>query len=153
MAYAITNDHAAGNWVAKRINGVYHTETSRSIGLARGGVLVAGVIYENWNHRSIVCHIAAEGRMTPAYIAAIFDYPFNVCQVDKIIVPVVSENSESIRLVEHMGFEEEGRIKDGHPEGDIVLYTLARDACRFLSQKFQQRIHHGQIQSITAACS
>ena len=145
MSCEIRNDHATGEWVARHINGVYHPESSRAIGLARGGVLVAGVIYENWNHRSIVCHIAVEGQMTPGYIAAIFDYPFNVCQVEKIIVPVGSENAESIRLVEHMGFEEEGRIKDAHPEGDIVLYTLARDACRFLAKKFQQRIHHGQV--------
>lgn len=81
--------------------------------------------------------------MTPSFLAAIFDYPFNVCQAGKIIVPVGSDNKESIALVKNMGFEQEGRIKDAHPEGDILLFTLARDACRFLAPKFQQRINHG----------
>lgn len=143
MFCEVTNDHAAGEWVAKRIRGSYHQDASQSLGLTRNGALVAGVIYENWNHRSIVCHIAVEGRMTPTFLAAIFDYPFNVCQVEKIIVPVGSDNKESVALVTNMGFEQEGRIKDAHPEGDIILFTLARDACRFLSEKYQKRIHHG----------
>ena len=140
MSYEITNSHDAGRWVAKRVRGGYFAERSQSLGLKRDGEFVAGVIYENWNHRSIVCHIAAEGRMTSTYLAAIFDYPFNVCQVEKIIVPVPSANKESTNLVTKMGFTEEARIKDAHPEGDIVFYVLARDACRYLRKRYGQRL-------------
>lgn len=140
MSYEISNSHGAGHWVAKRVRGGYFAERSQSIGLKRNGEWVAGVIYENWNHQSIVCHIAVEGRMTPSFLAAIFDYPFNVCQVEKIIVPVPSANTESTGLVTNMGFTEEARIKDAHPEGDIVFFTLARDACRFLGGKYAKKI-------------
>lgn len=78
--------------------------------------------------------------MTPSFLAAIFDYPFNVCQVEKIIVPVPSSNTESTGLVTNMGFTEEARIKDAHPEGDIVFFTLARDACRFLHSKYAEKL-------------
>jgi RimJ/RimL family protein N-acetyltransferase len=106
--------------------------------------MVAGVIYENWNHKSIWCHIAIEGRLTPEYLAAIFDYPYNVCQVEKIICPVGSDNEQSIKVVKKMGFTEEGRIKEGRPHGDIVFYTLRRDDCRFLNMRYSKRIaNHG----------
>ena len=125
-----------GQWVAKRIRGGYFEGRSEAIGLKRNGELVAGVIYENWNHKSIWCHIAIEGRLTPEYLAAIFDYPFNTCQVEKIIVPVGSENEESLRLVKKMGFAEEARVKDGMADGDLILFTLAKKDCKYLGGRY-----------------
>ena len=140
MGWNITTRAGVGHWVAKRVRGGYFEGRSTAIGLERDEELVAGVIYENWNHKSIWCHIAVEGRLTPKYLAAIFDYPFNICQVDKIIVPVGSENDESLRLVKKMGFVEEGRIKDGRPDGDIVFLTLARDSCRYTGERYGKRL-------------
>jgi len=140
MGWNITKGSEVGQWVAKRIRGGYFEGRSEAIGLKRDGELVAGVIYENWNHKSIWCHIAIEGRLTPEYLAAIFDYPFNICQVEKIIVPVGSENEESLRLVKKMGFAEEARIKDGRPDGDIVFLTLAHKNCRYIGERYGKRL-------------
>jgi hypothetical protein len=38
-----------------------------------------------------------------------------------------------------MGFSEEARIKDCHPDGDIILYTLKREDCRFLGERYGKR--------------
>jgi RimJ/RimL family protein N-acetyltransferase len=140
MGRYITKGPAIGHWVAKRVEGGYFEERSQAIGLCKDDEIIAGVIYENWNRKSIWCHIAIEGRMTGAYLAAIFDYPFNVCQVDKIIVPVGSDNAASIKLVTNMGFVEESRIKDARVDGDIVFYTMKHDACRFLTDKYSRKI-------------
>lgn len=136
----IISGPAVGRWVAKRIRGGFCEDRARAIGLEKDGELTAGVIYENWNHQSIWCHIAIEGRMTSSYLAAIFDYPFNIACVEKIIVPVGSDNEKSTRLVLNMGFSEEARIKDGRPEGDIVLFTMKRADCRFLGEKYGKRL-------------
>jgi RimJ/RimL family protein N-acetyltransferase len=69
-------------------------------------------------------------------LAVIFDYPFNVCDVKKIIVPVDSTNSKSVNLVEKMGFIEEARIKDGMASGDLILYTLAKNDCKYLGKRY-----------------
>ena len=136
MGWNIVQGAEIGAWVADRIAGEFYSETSSAIGLQKDGVTVAGVIYENWNKRTVFCHIAVEGRLTKAYLKAIFDYPFNVLNVEKIIVPVVKSNGKSIKLVQNMGFAEEARIKDGSPEGDIIFMTLARDKCRFLGVRY-----------------
>ena len=132
VAWHIVQGEEIGHWVAQKIAGKFFAEGSSAIGLQKNGVTVAGVIYENWNRQSIFCHIAIEGRMTKAYLKAIFDYPFNVCQVKKIIVPVVSSHAKSIKLVTKMGFVEEARVKDAAPDGDIIFLTLAQEKCRFL---------------------
>lgn len=147
MGWHITSGPDVGEWVCSQTGGGYHAERSNAIGLRRGEELVCGVVYENWNGRSIVCHIAFRGRLTPAYLGAVFDYPFNVCKVDKIIAPIGSGNVKAITLVSKMGFIEEGRIKNADTDGDIVLLTLTRDACRFLGHPY------GKKSTPTATCS
>lgn len=133
--HIVTGD-AVGEWVAPRVGGTFTTQDSEAVGLERDGTIIAGVLYENWNRRSIVAHIAVEGRLTRSFIAAIFDYAFNVCDVEKIISPVGSGNTKSIRLAERMGFTEEARITDAHPDGDLLIFTLRRSNCRFLGGRY-----------------
>ena len=140
MCFELITDHSAGHWTAECIDGKYFEAMSQSIGLKKNGEFVAGVIYENWNRRSITCHIAISGRLTPRYLAVIFDYPFNVCDVKKIIVPVDATNSKSVTLVEKMGFTEEARIKDGMADGDMILFTLAKDDCKYLGERYGIKI-------------
>jgi len=140
MGRHIVSGPEVGHWVAQRVDGGFFEGRATALGLKRNDEIIAGVIYENWNHKSIWCHIAIEGRLTPEYLAAIFDYPFNICQVEKIIVPVGSENEESLRLVKKMGFAEEARIKDGRPDGDIVFLTLAHENCRYIGERYAARL-------------
>jgi len=139
VSFEITSDHAAGHWTAIKVDGGYFQERSRSIGLKKDGEFIAGVIYENWHGRSITCHIAVTGRMTPAYLFAIFDYPFNVCKVGKIIVPISSANITSIRFVEKMGFQEEARIKDAMADGDMVILTMPKERCKYLENRYGKK--------------
>jgi RimJ/RimL family protein N-acetyltransferase len=143
MGWNIATGPKVGHWVAEQILGSFDEDRSEAIGLEIGDKIVAGVIYENYNGQSIFCHISIKGRVTPTYIAAIFDYPFRVCDVHKIIAPVASGNPNAIRLVENMGFTEECRIKDGNPNGDIIFFTMARESCRFLGHRYGQKIRQG----------
>lgn len=136
LGWHIVQGAEIGNWVAQKIDGGYFAEQSSAIGLQKDAKTIAGVIYENWNKRTVFCHIAVEGRLTKSYLKAIFNYPFNVLNVEKIIVPVVKDNQKSIKLVQNMGFAEEARIKDGSPLGDIIFMTLARKDCRFLGVRY-----------------
>ena len=136
LGWHIVQGEDIGNWVADRIDGGYYVEKSSAIGLQKNAKTIAGVIYENWNKRTVFCHIAIEGRLTKAFLHAIFDYPFNKLNVEKIIVSIVKSNEKSIKLVKNMGFIEESRIKDGAPDGDIIFMTLARKDCRFLGVRY-----------------
>ena len=145
MSFELITDHSAGHWTAEQTKGKYFEANSQSIGLKQNGEFVAGVIYENWNGRSIICHIAISGRLTPRYLAVIFDYPFNVCGVKKIIVPVDATNLKSVILVEKMGFTEEARIKDGMADGDMILYTLAKENCKYLGERYGKKYIYASI--------
>lgn len=136
----VTDKTIVGPWVAKKIFGKFNPHASETIGLQRRGDMVAGVIYEGWNGRSCVCHIAIEGLMTPAYLAAIFHYPFVYGGLEKIIAPVSEGNEESVRFVKKLGFRKEAQLLDAHPDGSILLFTMSKDQCKFIKERYGQRI-------------
>ena len=143
MGGRIITGAPVGAWVAGVLGRGYFAERSEAIGLDRDGIC-AGVIYEDWTGRSVVCHIAIAGRLTSRYVAAIFDYPFRVCGVEKIIAPVLSGNAKALRLVKNMGFVEEARVR--FSDGDICVMTMTRQQCRFLEAK-----SYGKKSTSTAA--
>jgi len=147
MGWDIVTGPDAGAWTAAQIGTAFLPSAETCIGLTRHGEFVAGVIYEDWNGKSIVAHIAITRCITPAYLAAIFDYPFNVCGAHKIICPVCSDNPRAIKLVSNMGFAIEAALKDAAPTGDILIFTLTKADCRFLKE------HHGKEKASAAACA
>ena len=136
MGGRIITGAPVGAWVAGDLGRGYFAERSEAIGLARDDI-EAGVIYEDWSGRSVVCHIAVAGRLTSRYVAAIFDYPFRVCGVEKIIAPVLSGNAKALRLVKNMGFVEEARLR--FSDEDVCVMTMSRDQCRFLEAKYVEK--------------
>jgi len=122
-----------------RTDGAYNADRSAAIGLEKDGELVAGTVYEMRNGKSVVCHITWD-QITPAYLAAVYDYPYNVANVDKIIGPISSNHTRALKLVTKMGFSEEARIKNAAPDGDIVFMTQTPERCRYLEPRYGQKI-------------
>lgn len=137
MGRHLVSGPSVGAWVALRTGGgVFSADAMTAIGLENDGQIVAGVMYENWNGKSIVAHMAVTGRLTRGFIGEIFRYAFQKCGVEKVILPIASTNVKSLSFAENLGFTEEARIKDAAPGGDIILCTLSRSECRFLGKKF-----------------
>lgn len=127
-----------GHWVAERAGGTFSPSSSTAIGLEKDGEIVAGVMYENWNGKSIVAHMAASGRLTRSFLGAIFRYAYVKCGVDKVILPISSGNVKSNKFAQSLGFKEEARLVDADPLGDIILYSLKKSDCRFLGVEYGQ---------------
>jgi RimJ/RimL family protein N-acetyltransferase len=129
-------------WVAKRTNEYGNFGSAQGIGWAKAGSLVAGVVYAEWNGPNVVCHIAAEGRrwLTRSYLWTIFDYPFVQLDCQRITVCVGEGNKDSRRFVTSLGFEQEAALKGAHPTGDLLVFRLFKDDCRWISQDFCKRL-------------
>lgn len=118
------------------IPGLARCDGMRGIGLRRHGDLVATAIYEGFNGQNIWAHLAGlpGGRwMTRDFLRAGFAYPFKVCGVNRLSGYVNASNTDARRLNEHLGYEEEARLKGAAPDGgDVILYVMWRENCRFL---------------------
>lgn len=138
--YTLVMGDAVGQWVADRAcDGRYYAPLSVSIGLMRGERLIAGAIFDNYNHRSIHLHMAIE-RLTPTFLSALAHYAFDLAGVETVIAPVTAVNLRSRRAVEHAGFTLAATLENIHPTGDVLYYTLHRDACIFYTHSYQSRL-------------
>ncbi len=106
-----------------------------AIGLERDGVMVGGVIYDHYNGANICMHIASSGRWSREFCSYIFHYPFNELGVKRITGFVDPSNLKSIKWCERIGAVLEARLADAHPAGDLLIYKLTRELCKYLKDK------------------
>jgi RimJ/RimL family protein N-acetyltransferase len=104
------------------------------IGLEEDGELIAGVTFDYYNGASICMHVAGIGKrwMTRDYLWYCFHYPFEELKVKRITGLVPESNLAARKFDEHLGFELETRLKDAAPDGDVLVYVMRRENCRFL---------------------
>ena len=124
------------SWVAKRTNEYGNFGCAQGIGWKRDGQIVAGVAYAEWNGPNVVCHIASDGSrrwLTREYLRTIFDYPFRQLGVKRITVCVGEGNSDSRRFVIHLGFGLETTLRSAHPTGDLLVYAMFKESCKWIS--------------------
>lgn len=100
------------------------------------GEIVAGIVYDQCNGASVVCHMAAK-RLSREFLRFNAEYAFNQLGVNKIIAPIASNNDRMVRLAYHMGFKFSAVLEDCDTDGDLLLVTLAKDDCPFLGEKYR----------------
>lgn len=129
-------------WIAKRTGEFNCFGTDVGIGWQKDGEIVAGVAYANWNGVNVECHIASDGSKrwaTREYLWTIFDYPFRQLKVNRITVCVGEGNTASRRFVEKLGFTHEATLDSAHPSGDLLIYRMWSDNCRWISSDYSKQ--------------
>ena len=135
MGWHLASSPEIGRWVAAQMDSQFSENTASAIGLVRDGKIVAGVIYENWNGKSVVCHLAIAGKANRSFLRVVCGYAFEALKVEKVIGPISSANVKSIKAAKTFGFSEEARITNAAPNGDIILFTMTAKQCRFFGEK------------------
>lgn len=112
------------------------------IGLEQDGKLIAGVLFDYYNGASMNAHIAGEGKtwLNRRFLHFIFWYPFEQLKIKRLTVLIPRSNSDSLRFVRHLGFELEATLKDAAPDGDVLLFRMFREQCKWL----KLRVKHEQ---------
>lgn len=148
----VRHENLFGPWMMQRLNGSWFPGKGSIIGLWDDGKgPIAGCLFEGSNQASIMLHIATDGSkkwMNREYLWYVFYYPFIQLGVRKIISPVESSNTQCAAFVEHIGFSLEATLKGCAPDGDLLIYTIGKDQCRWLNLK---ETYRGQTPSSCAA--
>lgn len=123
-----------GAWVLGRIP---HVDTWGSeytaMGYERDGQLVCGVVYNHFSGNDIAMHVAGLGYWaTPAALRVFFSYPFVQLKCQRVTAYVASKNVKCLTLVDRLGFFPEGRLREGMPNDDLMIFGMLRRECRWL---------------------
>lgn len=131
------DENIIGPWVLMMCGGRWIPGMGRAIGKIKNGEIVAGVVYEDWNGANLTCHIAGVGQWADRnFLAIIFDYPFNQIGAKRITAPICSSNTKSIDLVRKMGFNQENKLQGATPKGDLLLFSMFKNECKYLRGKY-----------------
>lgn len=124
------------DWVAERTNSRYCDAVG--IGWECEGHLIAGVVYDQFNGVNMQMHVASDGTrrwLRREYLHACFDYPFNQAKVKRVTGLVGEGNIAAQRFDEHLGFVLETTLKGAHPSGDLLVYVLWKEACKWIKHE------------------
>jgi RimJ/RimL family protein N-acetyltransferase len=69
----------------------------------------------------------------------IFGYPFNQVGCRRLTATTEAKNQPVRAFLCHLGFREEGVIRQGFPTDDAVVYGMLRDECRWLAREQMDR--------------
>ncbi len=133
------HDEMVAKWVSEQMP-IFEFGSSpyTAIGLTNSaGMLLAGVVYQNYTKGDIHMHVAArEGKrwLSKAFLGEGFRYPFEQLKCRRVTGLVPAKNLEAQRFDEHLGFTQEGRIRRILPDGDdLIIYGMLREECRWLN--------------------
>lgn len=133
-------------WIAQRANLVPGPQFGAIEAVTDGDRIIGMVGFDGWLPNAVSLHIAMEepGEVSRdlrreamhRLIGDAFRIAFNGCGRGVVVATVLSSNERSRRLVERLGFTPAGCLKDAWSPGvDLVLYTMRREACRWLEKE------------------
>lgn len=133
----ISNPARVWHFVNQMKNPVAMSAGLKGLGLEVDGELVAGVLYENYTGHNVWMHVAAvPGRrwLNREYLHYCFYYPFEEMGCKRVSGWVEAHNEDARRFDEHLGFRQEAVLHGAaHDGGDVILYVMWRDECKWLS--------------------
>jgi hypothetical protein len=121
-------------WLVDRV-GCALTPGARAIAAFDTTGNIRGMVaYDVWCENSVQAHVAVD---TPAawraLLPAIFFYPFVEADKGVLLCVVRGQNTKSLRVCAHLGFQVKAQVKDGFALGDdLVLLEMRREHCRWL---------------------
>lgn len=130
-----------GKWVKDRIglNG-YWAADYQAVAVERGGKLIAGVVYDRHSGNDCCMHVSGIGYWaTPGTLRTFFSFPFMQWKYQRVTALVASKNHKCLTLVDRLGFTPEGRLREGLPNDDLMIFGMLRRECRWLEEP------HGQV--------
>ena len=125
---------AVCHFVARETGGEYFAGSGQGIGIERDGEIECGVLFENYNGRSVQIHVACKpgARMTKEWLRTLFTYAFVQLKVNKIIGLVDSANTNALAFDENIGFKTEMTITNAGRVADLVVISMTEENCRWI---------------------
>ena len=124
-----------GEWARARIPHVPSWgEWYQCIGLEEDGKPIAAVVFNLFSGCDIAMHVAAEGKrwMSREYLRTCFAYPFIQLGCRRVTAYVSSRNETAWQFVRHLGFQQEGLMREAVPDDDVMVYGMLKNECRWI---------------------
>jgi len=129
MPLVYRQDERVTRWIADQLGLADSAPVCSSIGYEIDGELVAGVTFDNMTETNVFVHIASTAHALPReFLLAIGRYVYLQLGALRMTFMVHDNNDRCVALVKGLGAKCEGRLHQGHADGDTLIFVLWRSA-------------------------
>lgn len=123
---------AIGRWIHENGGGFVFPGSYTALGWVEDGRLVAGLAMSHYNGKHVLVNGAIlEGRLPRQFLRAFLFYVFKQLGLPRVTFLVSSANIRSINLMRHLGAVQEATLRDADPSGDLLIFALWPENCKF----------------------
>ena len=145
--------NAVVTWVANRLGepiSIFHDPYGYCLMDENSEVLLGVVLHDYSGHNMMMSLAIQPGViLSPALVAELMRVPFeSPLDASRVTAFVDETNLRSLRLIEAIGFSEEGRIRKHFGDHDAFVYGLLKD--EFLEGRYGRRIRKQAGESANA---
>lgn len=123
-------------WAAHQIGIEQFRSDATTITVLKDKQIIGVTVFDTFSPAECQIHVASDGSrrwLTRDYIRMVFAYPFVQLKFRRVTSLVPETNTDSARFCAHMGFREEGRLREAGLHGeDLILFGLLRRECRWV---------------------
>lgn len=144
-SFVVDQPDVVGAWVYERFPHPmpWLSGMGTAIGIVSAGEIVAGVTFTEYNGVNAWMEVAAAPRVpwvTRTALRVVFGYSFLQLGLRRVTCKIDADNARSIKFAEDCGFELETRLQDASPAGDILIYRMFRERCRWICQRLPHEV-------------
>lgn len=131
------NNSVDGMAIAAKAGAIFNAACDMCVARVEKGELYGGVIFSGYTGASMNIHMAGfrPNWCNRDMVWVAFHYPFVQLEVKKLFGQVGVHKPEVIKIDLQLGFKIEATIKDVYPEGDMLLLSMYKEDCRWLTMK------------------
>lgn len=131
-------------WVQARLPDCTVFDNPAAFGVLRGGRLAAGILFHRYDARAGDIEIVLAAELprwaTRQVFWTAFAFAFLQLGCRRVSARVNAANTRARRLIEGAGFVLEGLLREaGHDRGNVLIYGMLREECRWLDLATWQR--------------
>ena len=147
LNYAYGYDEAVAKFTADLIPSVRDRGFGKcaTIGVVEGGMLIAGLVYHNWDPAAGTIEISGAALpghywLTRETLKVMYQYPFFGCQCQMVINRVPAEDERQLRQLAAFNYSFIRVPRGLGRNKDLVLCLLTREAWE--GNRFNKRLQH-----------
>jgi RimJ/RimL family protein N-acetyltransferase len=125
-----------GPWVAEKVDPDYK-DGDLAVGVEHDGVLVAGVLLNDFNGSNIHAHLRVDNPfgMNHDFLKEVFALVFEKMGARRMTAACDGTNERILLLLIKMGFSCEAILVDFLPAGALYVMVMWPEKCRYLEKK------------------
>ncbi len=132
----IHDKHRVAEWAKPKLDGDITWRNFQAFGFELDGDLIGAVVFTEYTGNDIHASVASTNPRWwhRRYIKMLYEYAFEQCGCSRISALVNETNAKSIKLVQGLGFQEEGRLRRYFNPQDGIVFGQLRSECKWLKR-------------------